>query len=96
VCHGLTGDGASAVATNMVLRRPPSLIAAPVTEFPPGRVFQVMSVGYALMPAYASELPVPDRWAVVAYLQALQRAAGTRLAELPALVRGEAEQALRP
>src|SRR5690348_9779386 len=46
VCHGLTGDGASAVAANMALRRPPSLVSAPVTEFPPGRVFRVISVGY--------------------------------------------------
>jgi mono/diheme cytochrome c family protein len=96
VCHGLTGEGASAVARNMVLRKPPSLIAAPVTEFPPGRVFQVITLGYALMPSYAAELPVSDRWAVVAYLGALQLAAGTRLAALPALVRAEAEQALRP
>jgi mono/diheme cytochrome c family protein len=95
VCHGLTGDGASLVARNMVLRRPPSLIAAPVTGFPPGRVFQVISLGYALMPAYAAELPVADRWAVVAYLRALQLAAGTPLASLPSPVRAEAEQALR-
>jgi mono/diheme cytochrome c family protein len=94
VCHGLTGDGASAVAMNMALRKPPSLVDAPVTEFPPGRIFQVISVGYGLMPAYAPELPPHDRWSVVAYLRALQLAHGVRLAELPAAIRGEAEQRL--
>jgi hypothetical protein len=46
------------------------------------------------MPPYAAELPVHDRWAVVAYLRALQLASSVRLAELPAGVRVEAEAGL--
>jgi mono/diheme cytochrome c family protein len=93
-CHGLTGDGTSEVARNMALRRPPSLLAAPVTGFPPGRLFQVISHGYGLMPSYAAELRVADRWAVVAYVGALQLSAAAPLADLPPPVRGEAEEAL--
>jgi mono/diheme cytochrome c family protein len=82
-CHGVRGDGDSMVASNMSLRRPPSLIDDPVTSFPPGRVFQVVSVGYGLMPAYEVHLSISDRWAVVAYLRALQRSQRVQLWDLP-------------
>ncbi len=93
-CHGLRGDGATVIAANMTLRRPPSLIEAPVTAFPVGRLFQVVSVGYGLMPSYQSQLPVPDRWAVVAYLRALALSQRVSLARLPAHARAQAERAL--
>ncbi len=93
-CHGVRGDGISMVATNMTLRRPPSLIDEPVLSFPPGRLFQVASVGYGLMPAYDLHMSVDDRWAVVAYLRALQRSQHVRLADLPAAARARAEAAL--
>ena len=94
-CHGMTGSGATPVARVMELRRPPSLIAPPVTEFPVGRVYQVVSLGYGLMPSYASELPVRDRWAVVAYLRALQLSQHVALDRLPDDLRARAEEALR-
>jgi hypothetical protein len=94
-CHGARGDGVSPVAEVMVLRKPPSLLAPPVTQFPPGRVFSVVSLGYGLMRSYASELPVADRWAIVAYLQALQLSQGVALDALPADVRAEAQGVLR-
>jgi mono/diheme cytochrome c family protein len=94
-CHGLRGDGASEVARHMDLRKPPSLLDDPVTAFPPGRVFQVISLGYGLMPSYAAELPVDDRWATVAYLHALQLSQRAELAALPGDVRAVAERSLR-
>ncbi|HVV50916.1 MAG TPA: cytochrome c [Polyangia bacterium] len=94
-CHGVRGDGSSEVARHMELRRPPSLLEDPVRAFPPGRVFQVISLGYGLMPSYAAELPVADRWAAVAYLGALQLSQSSPLAGLPADVRAAAERSLR-
>jgi mono/diheme cytochrome c family protein len=94
-CHGLRGDGVSEVARHMELRKPPSLLEDLVRAFPPGRVFQVISLGYGLMPSYAAELPVNDRWATVAYLRALQLSQGAQLAALPADVRAIAERSLR-
>ena len=70
VCHGYLGDGVSLVGRNMSLRPPPSLLAR--YQQPDGWYFQVMSEGFGLMPSYASHLTVEDRWAVVAYLRALQ------------------------
>ena len=94
-CHGSTGDGTSIVATHMSLRKPPSLVDAPVRSFPPGRVFEVISNGYGLMPSYASALAPPERWAVVAYLRALTLAAHVELDQLPPADRHRAEEALR-
>jgi mono/diheme cytochrome c family protein len=81
-CHGVAGDGESMVADAMRLRRPPSLVAPPVSDLAVGRVFQVMSIGYGLMPAYADELGDHDRWAVAAYVLALRRSRSATLAEL--------------
>jgi mono/diheme cytochrome c family protein len=94
-CHGILGTGESSVAHNMELRRPASLVSDPVRSFPAGRVYQVISAGYGLMPSYAAELPIHDRWAVVAYLHALQRSQATALASLPAAMRRQAEEQLR-
>ncbi len=70
VCHGYLADGVSLVARNMSLRPPPSLLAR--YQQPDGWYFQVMSEGFGVMPSYASVLTVEDRWAIVAYLRALQ------------------------
>lgn len=94
-CHGLRGDGDSAVAPNMALRKPPSLISDEVRAYPPGRVFAIITLGYGLMPTYAAELPIEDRWAVIAYLQALQLSQSTPLSALPPALREQAEPVLK-
>ena len=53
VCHGVTGDGDSVVATKMELRKPRSLQEAAVRAYPAGRIYEVVARGYGLMPAYA-------------------------------------------
>jgi len=80
VCHGYLGDGVSLVARNMSLRPPPSLLAR--AQQPDGWYFQVMSEGFGLMPSYASALPAEDRWAIVAYLRALQLSQSARVGDL--------------
>nr|HEX4316792.1 cytochrome c [Kofleriaceae bacterium] len=71
-CHGLAGDGDSAVARAMARRKPPSLVDATVRAFPDTRIETAISHGYGLMPAYAGELVPRDRWAIVDYVRALQ------------------------
>ena len=90
VCHGAVGDGASAVAENMKLRKPPSLHEPRIREYPPGRLFRVIGEGYGLMPSYADQLPVHDRWAVVAFVRALWLSQNVALMELPPELRVEA------
>jgi mono/diheme cytochrome c family protein len=89
-CHGPLGDGQSQVAENMKLRRPPSLHEARLREFPAGRLYRVVTEGYGLMPSHRESLSLRDRWAVVAFVRALQLSQNVPLAELPEPLREEA------
>lgn len=89
-CHGRLGDGQSQVAENMALRRPPSLVEPPRADDPPGRIAAVITEGFGLMRSYAAELPERDRWAVVAYVEALRLARRARLVDLPPATKEEA------
>jgi hypothetical protein len=65
----------------MSLRPPPNLHK--LRNPAPGHVFQVVTEGYGLMASYAAELTPQERWAVVAYLRALQRSQAGTLADAP-------------
>ncbi|HEY0839481.1 MAG TPA: cytochrome c [Vulgatibacter sp.] len=82
-CHGILGDSDSEVARKMPLVKPPSLHQPAIKAYPPGRIFQVATFGYGLMPAYEYQLDVTERWAIVAYLEALQLSQGAQLSQLP-------------
>ncbi len=92
-CHGVLGDGESQVAMNMSLRRPPSLHQ--FRELPDGYIFQVITEGFGLMPSYATVLSVQDRWAVVAYLRALQLSQHATLDQVPPDARERLDQERR-
>ncbi|APR75842.1 ABC-type Fe3+ transport system protein [Minicystis rosea] len=95
-CHGILGNGESRVATNMMLRLPPSLVGEAARSFAPGRIYQVISEGYGMMPRYADELPaIEDRWAVVAYVEALQKSRAIDVGALPPELKARAEEVLR-
>lgn len=94
-CHGLLGDGQSEVARHMEQRRPPSLLDERVRTFPAGRIFRVIGSGYGLMPSYEWALDARDRWAVVAYLRALEMSQAVQLDALGPAARRRAEAALR-
>jgi mono/diheme cytochrome c family protein len=92
-CHGLMGDGESQVALNMSLRRPPSLHA--YRDVPDGHIYRVVSNGFGLMPSYAAELSVEDRWAVVAYVRALQLSQHASLEQVPPDARRQLQEETR-
>ena len=75
-CHGVLGDGNSIVAENMSLRLPPSLLE--LQDKPAGHFYAAINEGYGVMPSFSGELDVRERWAVVAYVRALQAARNTR------------------
>jgi len=81
-CHGLVGNGDSMVADNMATRLPPSLVA--LSARPAGFLFQAITLGYGLMPSFAGEIPADERWAVIAYVQALQLSQNAPVNSLPA------------
>lgn len=91
VCHGVLGDGDCVVARKMQLVRPPSLHLDKVRALSAGELYRVVEMGYGVMPNYAAELSIDDRWAVVAYVQALQQSQSAKADELPAPVRAKLE-----
>jgi hypothetical protein len=78
------------VALNMSLRKPPSLHA--FRDVPDGHLYRVVANGFGLMPSYAAELSVEDRWAVVAYVRALQLSQHAEVAQLPEEERARLEK----
>jgi mono/diheme cytochrome c family protein len=88
-CHGPLADGDSIVARQMSLRPPPSLITQNYVAKPSGYLFEVATRGFGLMASYAAELDVQERWAVVAYLRALQLAQTASVGDVPPEKRGE-------
>jgi hypothetical protein len=82
-CHDRVGTG-----RGMVVRRgykqPTSYHDDRLRRQPAGYFFDVITNGFATMPSYARQIPVQDRWAIVAYIRALQLSQFARVSELPA------------
>ena len=89
-CHGALGDGDSIVAKQMSLRPPPSLHL--YANRAPGYIFEVATNGFGMMASYAAELTIEERWAIVAYVRALQVSQNVPLGALPPDVRRRLEQ----
>ena len=53
-------------------RKPPSFHEQRLREAPVGHFFDVVTNGWGAMPSYAAQIPVQDRWAIIAYIRALQ------------------------
>ena len=91
-CHGEDGYG-EGIVVRRGFPRPPSLHDERLRAAADGHLFDVISRGYGVMFPLADRLDVHDRWAVTAYLRALQRSQHATLADVP-----ESERAalLRP
>ena len=90
-CHGPVGDGVSIVAAQMALHPPPSLVQDKYVAKPAGYLFEVATKGFGMMASYAAELSVEERWAVVAYIRALQLSQNVPVADLPPEARARLE-----
>ena len=71
VCHGRTGDG-NGIIVQRGFPRPPSLQDERLRAAPAGHFFDVITNGYGVMYPYASSVTPADRWAIAAYIRALQ------------------------
>ena len=80
-CHGLTGEG-DGMVVQRGYRRPPSFHTDRLREAPPGHVFDVVTNGFGAMPDYAAQIAVRDRWAIAAYMRALQLSQNAPAAQL--------------
>lgn len=86
-CHGKTGDGKGIIVQRGMLP-PPSFHEARLLQAPDGHFFDVISNGIRNMPTYRHQIPVSDRWAIVAYLRALQRSQNATINDIPVDLRG--------
>ena len=71
VCHGLTGNG-DGMIVRRGFRRAASFNDDRLRQAPVGHFFDAMTNGWGAMPSYASQIAVQDRWAIIAYIRALQ------------------------
>jgi mono/diheme cytochrome c family protein len=85
-CHGLTGNGQGMIAQRgLGQRRMPANYHTPrLRAMPNGHFYDVITNGFGVMYSYASRVQQPqDRWAIVAYIRALQLSQNARPAEVP-------------
>jgi mono/diheme cytochrome c family protein len=82
VCHGRTGNG-----DGMIVQRgfpaPPTFHQERLRTVPPGYLFGVMTRGYGAMASYADRVSAADRWAIAAYIRALQLSQDARIDDVP-------------
>jgi hypothetical protein len=90
-CHSRSGDG-----RGMIVQRgfptPPSFHEQRLLDAPAGHFFNVISNGYGAMYSYAARVPIDDRWAIVAYIRALQLSQHATLDDVPAENRPQLEE----
>jgi mono/diheme cytochrome c family protein len=89
-CHDQAGTG-----TGIVVRRgftpPPSLHSERLRAAPAGYLYEVITNGFGAMPSYAAQVPERDRWAIVAYVRALQLSQNARPEDVPDTERQQLE-----
>lgn len=81
-CHGATGEG-NGITKSFGMATVANLHDPRIVQMGDGEIFHVISNGRNLMGAYASQIPLEDRWAVVAYVRALQLARLGAQTDLP-------------
>jgi hypothetical protein len=90
-CHSRVGDG-----RGMIVERgfpaPPRFDEQRLLDAPAGHFFNVISSGYGAMYSYASRVPIDDRWAIVAYIRALQLSQHAALTDVPEAARPRLEE----
>ena len=82
-CHDYVGTGNGMAAIRGFQRKPPSFHIDTLRAAPPGHFFDVITNGFGSMPPYANQIPVADRWAIIAYVRALQLSQWAAIADVP-------------
>ena len=84
VCHGLAGDGQGIIMTGGYGYVPaPTFHSEMVRAQADGYLYNALTYGVRSMPGYGTQIPVEDRWAIVAYIRALQRSQNASASDVP-------------
>ena len=92
-CHGRTGMG-NGMVVQRGFRAPPSYHDDRLRNAPVGYYFDVMTHGFGAMQDYAAQIPVADRWAIAAYIRALQLSQRAAVTDVPADRRAELDRSV--
>ena len=90
-CHDYIGIGNGMAAIRGFQRKPPSFHSAELRGDPVGHFFDVMTNGFGSMPSYGNQIPIRDRWAITAYIRALQLSQSATINDVPAAERQKLE-----
>ena len=90
-CHGRTGEGTGMIVQRG-FRQPPSYYEERLRNAPVGYLFDVMTNGFGAMQDYSAQVPVADRWAIAAYIRALQFSRQGTVNDVPADRREELDR----
>jgi hypothetical protein len=85
-CHGLQGDGHGMIAMRG-MKNPPSYHIDRLRQAPNGYFYDVITNGFGAMYSYSERIPPSDRWAIIAYVRALQLSRNARASDLSAETR---------
>ncbi len=84
MCHGLAGDGQGIIMTGGYGYVPaPTFHSEMVRAQADGYLYNALTYGVRSMPGYGTQIPVEDRWAIVAYIRALQRSQNASASDVP-------------
>jgi len=85
-CHGLQGDG-NGMAAVRGMKHPSSYHIDRLRQAPNGYFYDVMTNGFGAMYSYSERIPPNDRWAIIAYVRALQLSRNVKTSDLPESLR---------
>ena len=85
-CHGLQGDG-NGMAAVRGMKHPPSYHIDRLRQAPNGYFYDVITNGFGAMYSYSERIPPNDRWAIIAYVRALQLSRNAKAGDLPESLR---------
>jgi hypothetical protein len=91
-CHGLQGDGNGMIAMRG-MKHPPSYHQDRLRQAPNGYFYDNITNGFGAMYGYSAQIPPRDRWAIIAYIRALQFSRNAKVSELPSELR---EKLMKP
>ena len=81
-CHDRVGTG-NGMIVERGYKQPPSFHQDRLRAVADGYFFEAMTQGFGVMPSYAAQIPVDDRWAIAAWVRVLQRSQNATLADVP-------------
>ncbi len=88
-CHDREGMGVGIVPQHVPTWQPSNLMEDRVVQFADGDIFNVITNGRRTMPSYRFQIETADRWAIISYVRALQRAHHSTINEVPADLRAD-------